>query len=135
MTSAFVLDASVAACWAFHHETDPQATTAAARLYESDALVPAVWWYEIRNTLIVNERRGRIREGESEAFLSRIARLPIRIEREQNESELMRLARTYRLSVYDAAYLELAVRTGLELATLDKELRRAARACRVPLIA
>lgn len=135
MTSPFVLDASITACWAFRDETDVRADVAHGRLYDADALVPAIWWFEVRNTLVMAERKGRIREQESDAFRAELARLPIRIERDSSEGDLIRLARMHRLSVYDAAYLELAVRTGLELATLDKALTRAARACGVGLLA
>jgi hypothetical protein len=57
---AFVPDASVSACWAFGDEAHPVADAAFSSLQAADAVVPALWWFEIRNTLVVNERRGRI---------------------------------------------------------------------------
>jgi predicted nucleic acid-binding protein len=75
---------------------------------------------------VVNERRRRIAESESATFLLNISRLRIRIDRAPDEGAVLRLARNQRLSVYDAAYLELAQRERLPLATLDDALKRAA---------
>jgi len=88
--------------------------------------VPAVWWFEIRNALVVNERRGRLHQADTARFLRNLTQLAIRIDRAPAEAALLALARQYRLSVYDAAYLELAQREGQVLATLDEALRRAA---------
>lgn len=88
--------------------------------------MPALWWFEVRNILIVNERRGRISEPDTAAFLLHLSRLAVRIDREPDEGTILRHARRHRLSVYDAAYLELAQRQGLPLATLDAQLQRAA---------
>ncbi len=129
-----VVDASVTACWAFRDEGHPCADLALERLHTGEALVPALWWFEVRNILVVNERRGRITEAETSVFLSDLEHLPITMDRAPESSEVLRLARTHRLSAYDAAYLELAQRTRAELATLDAELIRAARAEGVPLI-
>jgi len=104
-------------------------------MHSDEAVVPALWWFEIRNTLIVNERRKRISKADTTQFLERLSRLSIRLDRIPNEAEVLRLARTHRLSVYDAAYLELAERELLPLATLDSDLAKAARAERVRLIA
>ena len=121
----FVLDASVAACWAFDDEAHPLAARALARLANDEAMVPSLWWFEVRNVLVVNERRGRIGQSDTRRFLSELARLPITSDREPVESDLMQAARAHRLSVYDAAYLELAERLGAPLATLDRDLERA----------
>ena len=82
----------------------------------------------VRNILVVNERRRRIAESDAAAFLLNLSRLRIRIDRLPDEGAVLRLARTRRLSVYDAAYLELAQREGLPLATLDADLKTAAAA-------
>lgn len=131
---AFVLDASVAACWAFEDEDHPLAARALDRLRAEPALVPALWWFEVRNVLIVNERRGRLTEAITAAFLRAVARLDIAIDRTPDSAAVLALARVHRLSVYDAAYLELAQRAGAPLATLDAALARAARGEGVPLI-
>lgn len=80
----------------------------------------------MRNILVVNERRRRIAESDTAAFLMNLSRLRIRVDRAPEEGAVLRLARTHRLSVYDAAYLELAQREGLPLATLDAALQKAA---------
>jgi len=90
-----------------------------------EAVVPCLWWYEVRNIFMGNERR-RITESGTAAFLLHVSRLRFRVDRSADENAVLRLARGYGLSVYDAAYLELAQREGLPLATLDTHLRRAA---------
>ena len=123
---AFVLDASITACWAFQDEDQPDAGLAFHQMRSEEAVVPCLWWFEVRNILVVNDRRRRIAESETAAFLLSLSRLRIRIDRAPDEGAVLRLARTHRLSVYDAAYLELAQREGLPLATLDADLKKAA---------
>ena len=123
---AFVLDASVTACWAFDDEDHPDASLAFDRMRAEEGVVPGLWWFEVRNILIVSERRRRITESDTAAFLLSLSRLRIRVDRLPDENGVLRLARAHRLSVYDAAYLELAQREGLPLATLDADLRKAA---------
>lgn len=123
---AFVLDASIAACWAFPDEQDPRADAALARVRLEDAVVPTLWWFEIRNIFVVNERRKRITESGTDRFLRELDRLRVRVDREPAEHAVLWLARTHRLSVYDAAYLELAVRESIPIATLDHKLAAAA---------
>jgi predicted nucleic acid-binding protein len=122
----FVLDASIAACWAFQDEQHPRADAAFARIRIEEAVVPSIWWFEIRNILVVNERRKRIKESDTDGFLRDLSRLRIRMDREPGESAVLRLARAHRLSVYDASYLELALRESIPVATLDAELAAAA---------
>ena len=122
---AFVLDASITACWAFQDEDHPDARLAFLRMRTEEAVVPCLWWFEVRNILVVNERRRRINESDTAAFLLNLSRLRVRVDRLTDENALLRLARTHGLSVYDAAYLELAQREGVPLATLDNDLRRA----------
>lgn len=124
----FVLDASIAACWAFEDEDYPAATLALERIRTDEARVPSLWWFEVRNTLIVNERRGRLAEADTAAFLRGLSRLWVTVDRSPDESAVLTLARKHRLTVYDASYLELAQRETLLLATLDTDLVRAARA-------
>jgi predicted nucleic acid-binding protein len=131
---AFVLDASIAACWAFEDEQHASADLAFLKIRTEEAVVPSLWWFEVRNILIVNERRKRITEAGSTNFLRAVARLPIRVDRAPVEGDVLRLARTHRLSVYGAAYLELARREGLPMATLDRDLGCAARVESVALI-
>lgn len=123
---AFVLDASITACWAFDDEDHPDASLAFERMRTEEAVVPSLWWFEVRNILIVNERRRRITENETVSFLQNLSLLRFRVDHAPEEGAVLRLARANRLSVYDAAYLELAQREGLPLATLDVALRKAA---------
>ena len=131
---AFVLDASIAASWAFPDEVYPEADLAFEMARTDEAVVPAIWWFEMRNTLIINERRRRITELETARFLQRLGLHPIRIDHVPDETRILHLARKHRLSVYDAAYLELAQRERLPLATLDSDLAAAARSEKVKLI-
>ncbi len=124
----FVLDASITACWAFDDEDHPLAAHALERLREDGAVAPSLWWFEVRNMLIVNERRGRITEGDTAAFLRGLSRLGVAVDRSPDEGAVLTLARRHRLTAYDASYLELSLRESLPLATLDRELERAARA-------
>lgn len=130
----FVLDASVTAAWCFPDENSDTAQAAFDGLADDEAVVPALWWFEIRNILVVNERRGRIDPSETAAFLADLARLPLRIDRKPDGDVVLALTRKHRLTAYDAAYLELARRFGAPLATLDKALATAARADGVPVI-
>jgi len=123
---AFVPDASVSACWAFADEDHPIADAAFSSLQTEEAVVPALWWFEVRNILVVHERRERINEHETDLFLRALALFRIRIDREPEHAGVLRIARARGLSVYDAAYLELAYREKLPLATLDRRLGEAA---------
>ena len=98
------------------------------------ALVPSLWWFEVRNTLIVNERRGRLAEADTAAFLRALSRLGVVVDRSPEDAAVLTLSRKHRLTVYDASYLELAVRETLPLATLDAVLARAASVERVSLL-
>jgi len=130
---ALVIDASVVAAWAFEEE-HANAELAFARVRTEEAFVPALWWYELRNVLVLGERRGRLTEQETVRFLRDVSRLRISLDRTPEEAAVMTLARHRRLTVYDAAYLELALRHAVPLATLDQALANAARAEGVAVI-
>ncbi|TWB19077.1 putative nucleic acid-binding protein [Nitrospirillum amazonense] len=130
----FVIDASVAACWAFRDEDHPVATRALERIRTDRAHAPSLWWFEVRNTLIISERRRRLTPEDTAAFLYRLAKLGVMVDRSPDETAVLTLARQHRLTVYDAAYLELAQRQALPLATLDHALTEAARAVGLDLI-
>jgi predicted nucleic acid-binding protein len=103
----------------------------------AEALVPSIWPLEIANALLVAEKRKRIALAQVTALLRRISGLPISvmpIEAKQAFEQILPVARQQGLSEYDAAYLELALRQGLPLATLDRELRRSAQATGVVLL-
>lgn len=84
----FVLDASVTACWLFDDEEHPHAAAALARVRTDEARVPSLWWFEVRNTLLVNERRGRISESDTTAFLGVLLRLAITVDRTPGDGVL-----------------------------------------------
>ena len=122
----FVLDASAAATWCFPDEQAQSADRAFDRLTMDEAVVPRLWWFEIRNVLIVNERRGRVTAADTAAFLGDLGRLPIRVDDNPGERLVLALARRHRLTVYAAAYLELAVRLDGPVASVDRALNAAA---------
>jgi predicted nucleic acid-binding protein len=130
----FVLDASITASWHFEDERSPQATAVLDALARDTAIVPAHWWFEIRNVLLIGERRGRASQQQTAQFLDRLAVLRIELAEIPDEVSSMNLARRHRLTFYDAVYLELAQRERIALATLDDELVAAARAEGVKLI-
>jgi predicted nucleic acid-binding protein len=130
----FVVDVSVAASWLMPDEDSAAATIAFERLVTDPAVVPSLWWFEIRNMLLVNERRRRLDETRTARALALLAQLPIRVDRSPDSASVMRLARQHRLTAYDAAYLELAQRLALPLATLDDALVRAAQVDGVTLV-
>ena len=138
VTKVFVLDASVTVAWCFEDEASAF-TEGVLELLSAggEAFVPSIWPLEVANALLVAERRKRITVAKVTALLNRIAGLPIavrQIDPKQAFEQILPLARQLGLSQYDAAYLAIAVRENLPLATLDGELRRAALAVGVDLV-
>ena len=133
--SRLVVDASVVLAWLFDDEEEPRADKVLAQLAENGALVPQLWHLETRNSLLTAERRGRISSDEVKERLDALKSLPIVADEELDLLSAFDLARSHGLSLYDAIYLELAVREGAELATLDESLGRAADAEGVHLAA
>ena len=125
---AVVIDASVAAAWCFSDERADAAEQVLAELTPHSGVVPAIFWYEIRNVLVVNERRGRIDPADSARFLMRLHGLSLLLDDRHDDETVMTLARKHTLSAYDSAYLETALRRGDSLATLDRNLAAAAAA-------
>ena len=128
-----VLDASIAANWHFH-EGSVAADAILESLAQETARVTAIWWFEIRNVVVLGERVGRATQEQTREFLELLSQLPIALDGLPDEQRVFDLAREHRLTFYDASYLELAQREGIGLATLDKELVKAARLEGVPLI-
>ena len=121
-----VIDASISASWLLPDEENELARQVLLDLERSPAFVPSIWDYEIRNILIVNERRGRITRDAADAAINLLAGLNMIRDRATNWARVTELAREFTLTAYDAAYLELAVRLDLPVATLDKALTSAA---------
>ena len=130
----FVLDASIATSWALSDEHEAAATAALKRADSDSCVVPALWWFEIRNAMLMAERRKRLTSSDTASFLRELADLRIMEDFSPEEKNLLQLARAHKLTVYDATYLELAQRRSIPLATLDTALARAARAEKVPII-
>ncbi|MGO9264220.1 MAG: type II toxin-antitoxin system VapC family toxin [Candidatus Binataceae bacterium] len=130
-----VLDASVVLAWCFEDERDGYADLVLDGLAADwTAVAPAIWTFEVGNALVVGERRNRITQPESNRFMARLANYPITVQPMSGLLPLVnivKVARRAELSVYDAAYLELAAREELPLATLDARLRAAAHKLRV----
>jgi len=128
---SLVLDTSAALAWIYPDESTPAISLVFARTLEHGAWVPGLWRLEIANVLEMGVRRGRHNATFRDETLTDLARLPIHVDPETDShawEETMRLAERHRLTLYDAAYLELALRRGLPLATLDSDLRDAATA-------
>lgn len=123
-----VLDCSAILGLALDGEASDSAQDILDHLVTHGAVVPSLFWYELRNALLMAERRGRITPNASAAFLADVALLPITVDEHPREAVVLHLARQHGLTVYDASYLELAMRTGAALATLDAALRAAATA-------
>ena len=122
-----VLDASIVLCWALAEKDDDVAAKALIFAQTGHVLVPTIWWFEIRNALLMNERRRRLTEADTTALLRLIDRLPVVVDRSPDEPVVLSLARRHHLSVCDASYLELAARSHVPLATLDGALAKAAK--------
>ena len=136
--SSFVLDCSVAVAWLLEDERIPEADALLDRLEGGgEAVVPGLWRLELGNVLAGAERRGRIGATGIARCLGLLARLPIVTDRSTEQralKEILELSRGEYLTTYDAAYLELAMRRGFPLATLDRSLARAARRAGVDVL-
>ena len=129
MKLGFVLDCSVAMTWCFEDEATPATDKILNNFNSKIAVVPALWHLEVGNVIALAERRGRLTENEAMEFWSLVDSLPITTDNilpERGRKEIYHLARKYKLTVYDSAYLDVAIRYSFPLATLDKELIRIA---------
>jgi predicted nucleic acid-binding protein len=132
-----VLDASMTIAWLFDEEQTQAAHAVMRRVVDEGAIVPSLWRLEIANVLRNALRRGRCDEAYVDRSLARLARLAIERDEETDDhawGSTRTLARTENLSLYDAAYLELAMRRGLSLASCDKALLAAAVRSKVPVV-
>ncbi|MXW19134.1 MAG: type II toxin-antitoxin system VapC family toxin [Gemmatimonadetes bacterium] len=131
---SFVLDCSVAMSWVFPDEATDATDQLRESLVDGRAFVPALWPIEVANVLLVATRRQRIDRTEWPRIARNLEALPLVIDPVSTSriwGEVLDVARTHRLSAYDAMYLELAIRMQLPLATLDRALATAARAAGV----
>lgn len=129
----FVLDTSVTMRWFFGDGSAKDREFAGRVLDEMEtatAVVPVTWGLEVANVLARTEAKGIMPEDRSDAFLERLSSANIELDNATFEhalSDTLQLARAYKLSAYDASYLELALRLGIPLATLDESLQKAAK--------
>lgn len=133
---SLAIDASVTLAWYFDDERNAAADAVLDRVTEEGGVVPLIWQYEVANGLQMAVRRKRIDALYRDAALAELRLLPINVDRPGGDlvwSAVLGLAERFRLTVYDAAYLELAHRRGLPLATGDRALRAAARAMPIEL--
>lgn len=134
---SLVLDSSVTAAWIYSDETTTAVRQVLTEIITSGAWVPAHWKLEIANILEMGIRRRRTNAAFRDDTLQDLALLPVQLDTETDKhawGATLRLAVQHGLTLYDAAYLELAKRRGLPLATLNTELRSAAQAEKVPLL-
>ncbi len=137
-SNTFVLDGSVTMVWGFEDEEDAYAAALLDKMPDLQAHVPSLWPLEVANALIVGERRGRMTPADAARFLSILGTFPIAVDDETAArawTDTLHLARAHQISAYDASYLELAIRHGLPLASLDGKLKAAATAVGVTLYA
>ena len=133
----FVLDCSVAISWCLLDESDDYANAILAMMPDCEAFVPGIWSLEVANTLLVAERRRRMTPEQSEVAIALLESLLIRVDEATDInafSSTIMLGRQEGLAAYDAAYLELALRLGLPLATIDTRLAEAATRCGAGLV-
>jgi predicted nucleic acid-binding protein len=134
---SLVLDSSATLAWIYSDETTPAIRQVFDRVISLGAWVPALWRLEVGNVLEMSVRRGRNDTSFRNATLADLELLPINLDAETDRhawGATARLAERHALTLYDASYLELALRRGLPLATLDRELRIAAKAETVTLL-
>jgi len=133
-----VIDASLALSWCFPDEKNSYSKSVLGFLEaDTEAVVPSLWLLEIVNTLVVAERRKRITYEQAQEFLSDLDALEVIVEPTDSSlafKDVYALARRHTLTAYDAAYLELAIRKGLPLASLDEVLKKGALASNVKLV-
>jgi predicted nucleic acid-binding protein len=134
---SLVLDASLTMTWYFDDETTPAADAVLDRVAANGAIVPGLWRLEVANAFQTALRRKRLQPSYRDEALAQLAQLPITADAETDRyawTTTLRLAERFGLTVYDAAYLELAQRLALPLATLDKDLGGAAATLQIALL-
>jgi len=131
-----VLDASLTLAWALPDEASVYSDWTLQQIASGKAWVPAIWPHEIANGLLMAQRRGRVTAAQRVTFVEELLKLPIEVEQQSARGVLdthVTFAEKYALTAYDAAYLDLALRKGLPLATQDKALKAAAKKAGVKL--
>ena len=130
-----VLDSSVTVAWVLGDEPSARADAILEKVTEIGGAAPALWWVEVRNALVIAERKGRLTQEDTAAAVQAIDALGVHLDQAPDSDSLLRLARTHGLTAYDAMYLELSIRQQRPLATFDRRLSAAAQAEGIPLTA
>ena len=137
MDKSFVIDNSVVMTWCFKDEASQYADFILDSLEHFTAIVPSIWPLEVGNVLLVAERKKRLSRADITRFIALLFELPITVDQEPPErmiKEIFALAREHKLSTYDASYLDLAMKKGIPIATLDNHLITAAKRSNVSIM-
>jgi predicted nucleic acid-binding protein len=132
--AALVVDASLASAWCFPDERTGYTNGVLLAVSSSmEGTAPRLWAYEVRNSVLMGMRRGRIGEADAKGFLSSLKDLNIRLSDPVSYDDVFQLAERYSLTIYDAAYLDVAIRERSQLASLDEAMCKAAVRAGIPL--
>lgn len=137
INSDFVLDCSVTMAWCFEDEANTYAESILDQWQEGVAIVPTIWPLEVANVLLMAERKKRINKIKSATFKNALSSLPITVDHTSHNNALntiIELARKTKLSVYDAAYLEIALNEEIPICSLDKALVKAAKDLKIQVL-
>lgn len=133
----FVLDCSLTMAWCFEDESSDYTDNVLENLNEATAIVPTIWPLEVANVLLISKKNKRITEAQSASFIDALSALPIVVDQSTTSRamhSIFILAGQLDLTIYDAAYLELAIREKIPLLTLDKGLTKAAKKLHIPAL-
>lgn len=137
MEYCYVLDCSLTISWLFIDEETESALSLRKALVKSKAIVPELWSIEVGNVLWVAEKKQKITPYQTTLYKNLLQELPIETDKNTSNlalSRIIELAREYKITVYDACYLELALRFSCPVATFDNELRQAANKAGIPVL-
>jgi predicted nucleic acid-binding protein len=137
MGGDFVVDNSIVMAWCFEDEASKYTDAVHDMLVDYRAFVPTIWPLEVANVLLVAERKNRISRADSGRFIALLSQLPIEVGQSDPNivlHETLALALQHKLSSYDASYLELAIRKGLPIASLDIAIIRAAKKTKIDIL-
>ena len=129
-----VVDTSMAIAWLLPGERTEASTLVLHQLSSDQGLVPTIFRHEVRNILLVSERRKRVTPAEVDEILGALDRLPLEDRGHGDDKDVIGLARRHGLTAYDSAYVGLALSTKSPLATLDEAMAKAARVCGITLL-
>ena len=133
MSASFIVDASVGFAWVYQGQATPETDHLLNEVAaEATVIVPALWFLEMSNVLLVAQRRHRLTAGQRKAAMEKLTAMQLTVDEEGSRNafgKTSELAEKYGLTIYDATYLELALRRSLPLASRDEALRNAAKQC------